>query len=175
MREPVHNGCPWTDVRTKYLNFLGLIPAQVSSPLVFHRIWASLHERKNFSYSIPFLSLFLGSACHLTAHCISAPLPSHSRVIQTCTINVKPRKSQLQKDPTFCISKYLSHGFRKQILIVLFLVIVFCISRLHWKDGFTAGPHNSVKIRTDRRRSKRGPQRWSKGSRNCPLRTDWGH
>lgn len=173
--------------------FMIAVPGQLSEPSIlifwssyqlrfpvlwcFIGTWASLWERKDFSCSTPYLSLFLSSACHLIAHGVPAPLPSHSCVIQTHIINVKTKqkKKLLPKNPTFCISKYLSHGFRRKILIVLFLVISFCISRLHFKNMFTVDAHNSRKIRTDRTKSKRGPKRWSKGRRNCPLRKDSRH
>lgn len=161
MREPVYDSCPWTAVRTKYLNFLELIPTQVSSSLVFHRHLSRFvgEERFQLFHSIfkPVFELCLSPHCTLCRCTIAFTFLCYSNPHHKC--KNKAKKKLLPKNPTFCISKYLSHGFRRKILIVLFLVISFCISRLHFKNMFTVDPHNSRKIRTDRTKSKRGPKR----------------
>lgn len=141
MGEPVYNGCLWTTVRTKCLNFLELIPTQVFSPLVFHRYLSKLvgEERFQFFHSIfkPIFELYLSPHCTPCSCTIAFPFLCYSNLI-----NVKRNKQTPQKTSTFYISKYLSHGFRRKVLIVLFLVIFFCSSRLHLKNAFTISPHN---------------------------------
>lgn len=143
VREPVYNGCPWTAVRNKYLNFLELIPTQIFSPLVFHRHLSNSvgEERFQLFHSIfkPIFELCLSPHCTLRSCTIAFPFLCYSNLHHKCK---NKQKDTTTKNTTFCISKYLSHGFRRKILIVLVLVIFFCISRLHLKNVFTVGPHN---------------------------------
>lgn len=79
--------------------FSGVPTAHVFSHLVFRRHLSKFVGEERFQLFHSILSLFLNSACHLTANwvledCVPAPLPSSdSCVIQTCIINVETKQT----------------------------------------------------------------------------------